>query len=390
MRVFIIMIYNEININRYFGKGNHFKFKKDYGIDVYNDVINRTSILDETYSDNKKFTARLLFLKKYDGNIDKITINNKIKRFNGKDFIETANNSAKKQWEFLEEKINKIKPSDLYSLSKTIDMLLTNSAYLNYLGKSKNRTIQKHNIILYKSIMYHTKIFDKFNKNYNKLSHRILFLVGDFEIFCNNCNKKNHWTFIDGVLKISCSKCKAKFPSKEWFIEKYDKNWLSYYNKYFDRIKNIKTNSLEWYIKKYGINDGRTKYDKRYEDQLIRICKLKKNKYSEISQTLFWAINNRIKNNDDIYFHEKSGEYYIVIPNKYNFDSNIIFVDFKLNKKIIEYDGKYWHNSKKDKIRDTILKDLGFDVLRVSSDEYNRNNKSQLIIDKCVNFLLND
>lgn len=390
MRVFISMIYSEININKYFGKGNYVKFKKDYGVDVYQDVFNKTTILNGTYKDNEKFTARLLFLNKYDGNIRKITKHNKIKRFDGKDFIYTANNSAEKQWKTFEEKLNKIEISNLYSLPKTIDMLLINATYLNYLGKSKNRTLQKHNLILYKSIMYHTKIFDNFNKNYNKLSHRILFLVGDLEIFCNSCGKKNNWAYIDGTLKVSCSKCKPKFPSKKWFVEKYDENWLEYYHKYFDRIKKNKTNSLEWYIKKYGINDGTSKYNKRYEDQLIKIYKLKKNRYSGISQSLFWSINDKMINNKDVYFQEKTGEYYIIIPDKYKFDSNIIFVDFKFGNKIIEYDGKYWHDPEKDLIRDNILKDLGFEVLRVSSDEYSRNNKSEKVIDKCLKFILDD
>lgn len=383
------MIYSEIEINKYFGKGNYIKFKKDYGVDVYEDVFNKTTILNGTYKDNEKFTARLLFLNKYGGNINKITTNNKIKRFNGKDFIDTAINSAKKQWSILDEKMNKIEIDDLYSISKTIKVLLLNGRYLHYLGKSKNRTIQKHDLILYKSIMYHTRIFNKFNKNYNKLSHRILFLVGDLEVFCDSCRKKNHWSYIDGVLKISCSKCNPKFPSQNWFREKYDENWSLKYDEYFDRIKKIKTNSLEWYIKKYGLKNGNLKYIKRYEDQLIRIYKLKKNRYSGISQSLFWSINNKILNNDDIHFQEKTGEYYIVIPNKYKFESNIIFVDFKKDKKIIEYDDKYWHDPKKDFTRDEILKDLGYDVLRISSDEYNRNNKSEKVINKCIKFILN-
>lgn len=384
------MIYNKININKYFGKGNYLKFKRDYGCNIYDDVINSTSILNGTYRDNEKFTARLLFLNKYGGNIKKITTNKKIKRFNGKDFINTTNNSAKKQWEILKNKMNQIKYSDLYSISKTIDMLLINGTYLKYLGKSKNRTLQKHNLVLYKSIMYHTKIFDDYNKNYNKLSHRILFLIGDLELFCNSCGKKNHWRYINNFLTISCSKCKPKFPSKEWFIEKYDENWIDYYEKYFYRIKSIKTNSLEWHIKKHGVEDGKIKFNKRYEEQLVRICKLKKNRYSKISQLLFWSINDKLDNNKNVHFHEKTGEYYIIIPDKYNFDSNIIFVDFKLDKKIIEYDGKYWHDIKKDKFRDEILNDLGFEVFRVSSDDYNRNNKSPEIINNCINFILNN
>ncbi len=62
-------------------------------------------------------------------------------------------------------------------------------------------------------------------------------------------------------------------------------------------------------------------------------------------------------------------------------------IDFKQNNRIIEYNGKYWHNDKLDEIRYEILKDIGYDVMVVSSDEYNRNNKNEKIIENCIKFL---
>ena len=64
-----------------------------------------------------------------------------------------------------------------------------------------------------------------------------------------------------------------------------------------------------------------------------------------------------------------------------------MILDFKQNKKIIEYNGNYWHSKNKDDIRYSILKDMGFEILVVTSNEYNKNKKSKEIIDKCVNFL---
>ena len=64
-----------------------------------------------------------------------------------------------------------------------------------------------------------------------------------------------------------------------------------------------------------------------------------------------------------------------------------MMLDFKQNKKIIEYNGNYWHSKNKDNIRYSILKEMGFEIMVVTSDEYNRSNKNIKIIDKCVNFL---
>jgi len=55
--------------------------------------------------------------------------------------------------------------------------------------------------------------------------------------------------------------------------------------------------------------------------------------------------------------------------------------------KIIEYDGEYYHDKEHDDKRDDVLKKMGFKTLRISSDDFNRNNKSEVIIDKCVGFL---
>lgn len=49
--------------------------------------------------------------------------------------------------------------------------------------------------------------------------------------------------------------------------------------------------------------------------------------------------------------------------------------------------GIYWHNQEDDIIRYEILRKMGYDVLVVTSDEYNRNKKSEKIIKKCNNFL---
>jgi len=57
------------------------------------------------------------------------------------------------------------------------------------------------------------------------------------------------------------------------------------------------------------------------------------------------------------------------------------------NKKIdIEYDGVHWHNIDEDIIRDKKLKNLGWKILRISSDELNYRNRKIFpdIIKRCL------
>lgn len=382
----------KIDIYKYMGKGKLNTFIKDHGIDIYNKILKDTEILDKTpYKSNKFLSARLIFLKKYNGDIFKIKNkeNYFIFKSKHKDFINTAKNSAFKQWESVNNKLKLINKNDLYSKENTIKLLKENKNFKNYLGKSKNRTLLKHNPILYKSIYYHTENMNNLNNNLNKLSHRIFILINDIDIYCKKCKNLKFWKIIDSEFKICCSTCSPKFPTKEWFKKKYgNNNYKKEYDKYFRYIKSLKTNSFEWYITKYGKEHGKNLYKKRYLKQLKILNQLKQNKYSMISQELFWDIYKQLNCNDsEVYFQELNNEYMIRIPDNINYDKNVIFVDFKYKNNIIEYNGTYWHNKEDDCLRKKVLEKLGYNVLVITSDEYNRNKKDNNIIKKSIKFL---
>jgi very-short-patch-repair endonuclease len=69
----------------------------------------------------------------------------------------------------------------------------------------------------------------------------------------------------------------------------------------------------------------------------------------------------------------------------------IISVDFKLDDKIIEFDGDYWHSKEeqiiKDKLRDEFLSNKGYLILRIKEFSY-RDNKEK-VINECLDFLNN-
>jgi very-short-patch-repair endonuclease len=379
----IKIIKNINNIFKYSIKGGTSMFNKEYP-NLLNHINNYTSEM-QVYSKNKILIAKLLYLKKYDGDISKIKTNNKINIYDNKinDFKEAYINAAKKQWNNDYNELNKI--TTFYSKEETINLL--KNTYLEYLGKSGNRKLLKDNKKLYLSVFEHTKHLDVLNKNYNKFSMRLYILINNVNINCNIHNRRKNWKFNNGIFEISCSKCNPQYPSIEWFKKTYGNNWKFYHQERKYKLKSLKTNSLSWYIENYGNEIGKIKYHNSNEKRINNLVKLKGNRYSKISQELFWSVYNQLNNKDKIYFYELNQEYVIRIPQKYNFNNSVMIVDFIQGNKIIEYNGEYWHTKEKDNKRLEILNNMGYDVLYVSSDTYHRNNKDNSIVNKCVKFL---
>jgi hypothetical protein len=99
-------------------------------------------------------------------------------------------------------------------------------------------------------------------------------------------------------------------------------------------------------------------YRNSVHDRMDRIVKLKGNRYSQISQDLFWEIHDKLINKTNVYFHNLNSEFVIRIPESFNYINTVMIVDFKYKNKIIEYNGNYWHDCDKDNIRYEILKKM--------------------------------
>lgn len=157
-----------------------------------------------------------------------------------------------------------------------------------------------------------------------------------------------------------------------------------------------KTFSLEKCIEKYGKDEGIKRWQQRQEKWLKNY---KKQNFSSVSQELFWKIYEQIKKeNLDIRFatidsnknKDTSGKNHeFLLKTKKSFiKPDFVILDFK---KIIEFDGDYWHgnargNKSRDFVRDKTLSEMGYKVLHVPERDYKKNPKE--IIDNCVNFLL--
>jgi len=156
-----------------------------------------------------------------------------------------------------------------------------------------------------------------------------------------------------------------------------------------------KTFSLDICIKKYGEIDGLIRFNER---QIKWLKNYKKSNFSKISQDLFWGVLKAIPSiiDNEIYFAtyangnlDDSGK-----NNEFRLKLNerVILPDFidLTNKKIIEFDGTYYHrlnpeNNLRELKRDEMIIKSGYEILHISEKDYKSNKED--IIYKCVNFL---
>lgn len=161
------------------------------------------------------------------------------------------------------------------------------------------------------------------------------------------------------------------------------------------------TFSLEKCIEKYGEEEGTKRWVAR-QDKWHNSCKkTRKNGFSKISQELFWEIFNQITNDIEfIYFAELgenklpdisgvNNEYRLKLPERALLPD---FINTK-TKKVIEFDGTYWHgqhminypNKLRDEVRDKILIKNGYQVLHINEENYRKNKDD--VIKECLEFL---
>jgi very-short-patch-repair endonuclease len=283
-----------------------------------------------------------------------------------------------------------------YSFDDCVKILKEDDYYLRFKGKAKNRTMLKENPQLYNTIYKYTFELNLLHKQYSSFYIRILYIVihncNIDNIKCKKCGNFSSWNNVDGKFTDLCKKCFR--TGKLQFKFKYGDDWEKHYNTRMDIVKKNKTNSLTWYQNKYGYDEGLKLYLERCEKLNLHLITLKSKKYSKISQELFWSIYNGLSDfekNDKIYFKELNDEYFIKIPNNLfniEYHKSIFFVDFLYGNKIIEYNGIYWHNNMDYEIyRIETLKKMGYDVLVIDSNDFNRNKKPNEIIIKCLNFI---
>lgn len=244
---------------------------------------------------------------------------------------------AKISYDNQQELLDSIK--EIYTLSNTIETL--KPVYKNYFGRAGNRTLIKDNPKLYKSVKYHTEELRRRSNTQLRFTGELIFLcehegdINNIKCSIDGCNNIISYQATEKCFKHKvCADC---YEPEIGYISKISQEL-------FDNVACFVSSDCL-----YGNSSG---------EVLIRLTDIEKR-----------------------YMRMKGYQY------------NKFFLDFVCGNKIIEYDGEYWHGTTKeyDKLRDYILTKRGYDVLRVSSNEYNNTKKGitrkQKTIEKCVEFL---
>lgn len=159
------------------------------------------------------------------------------------------------------------------------------------------------------------------------------------------------------------------------------------------------TFSKEICIEKFGEEEGTKRWIERQQKWMGNY---KKSNFSKISQEMFWKIYDKIKDkNYDVYFATLHSITKEKDESGYNHEYIIETMDgcvkpdflLKDKKRIIEFDGDYWHceargNQERDRIRDKQLKEAGYEVYRVPERDYRR--EPIAMVYEAVQFLLED
>jgi len=163
------------------------------------------------------------------------------------------------------------------------------------------------------------------------------------------------------------------------------------------------TFSLEKCIEKYGKEEGTKRWQERQEKWMKSN---KKTNYSKASQNLFWSLIDRQKSllsiskfatNNNGEKDESGSNHEATLK----LDRMTIKPDFLVekSKKIIEFDGHYWHsdearknhgssriaNPQREMEKEEEIKKAGYSMLRVGEMEFRQS--PETIIEKCLQFL---
>lgn len=157
-------------------------------------------------------------------------------------------------------------------------------------------------------------------------------------------------------------------------IKSYETFWCS----------NCKSSELKFYTMALGY--GNSDY------KLCMSCNNVLNGVSKLSQKLFWKIYEAMDVKSDCFFHELNHEVSIQIDKEFassheKSNRRYYLIDFSMNNKLIEFDGRYYHtDEEREHTKDIFLTSKGYDILHISDVDYIKFPTET--IEKCINFLI--
>ena len=264
--------------------------------------------------------------------------------------------------------------------------------YNNWKNNVKNsnakHTVEQKREIIKKALL------SKKSKKYKNLRRDLSFYIQKYgeeegKLKYNTIVERNR-EFGKNIPNISA---KMKYRnSKQYYIDTYGKDWEIKYKQW---CKSQDHGSLNFFIKKYGEEEGKLKYYLTNSKKYMRAY------YSKISKECFDEISIFIQNKQDIFYGDNEFKLYYTKDNI----KKCYSYDFKYNKKLIEFQGDAWHCNPKFYIesqtnpRGLLAKDIwfydnikkeyaiknGYEIMYIWESEWKKNKLE--IISKVLQFL---
>jgi very-short-patch-repair endonuclease len=209
--------------------------------------------------------------------------------------------------------------------------------------------------------------------------------------------------YIHGTDNVEATKKKAKENKTKDKDNTQIEYWLTKTSGNLDEAQKLlsqrqATFSLKSCIEKHGEKEGKQIWLDRQERWHSNY---KKSNFSKISQELFWNITEQLDVCNNIHFaeldeHKQKDASGVNHELRLRLDTKVVLPDFidVEKKKIIEFDGEYWHKVRNkdysftnnpDTEKEKVLIRNGYSVLRIGEKEYKSNKNGT--IEKCLTFL---
>jgi very-short-patch-repair endonuclease len=156
--------------------------------------------------------------------------------------------------------------------------------------------------------------------------------------------------------------------------------------------KDFQVRNLDYFVDKYGTAEGKIRHQQKIEKWIKSMPKCN---FSMVSQTLFDCIMERYAHDGNIYYATYNRDNMTAYENKeyrLKVEGSYVLPDFidLTKRKIIEFDGDYWHseakvNPAREQLREEKIRNEGYDILRVREQDYKHN--AEQVIQECLNFL---
>lgn len=155
----------------------------------------------------------------------------------------------------------------------------------------------------------------------------------------------------------------------------------------------FQTRDLDYFVNKHGEEEGHNKHRQKIERWINSIPCIN---FSVVSQLLFDEIMEKYKYNpEDIYYATYDRKDMALYENKefrLKTDTSFVMPDFidLGKKKIIEFDGDYWHseskvNPQREYNREQAIIKKGYTIKHVREQDYKQNKEK--VIQECLDFL---